>query len=90
MKLFTEGTIAIAGPDNFEGTNGETVSYYKNYLKNSDGEIVEVGSKVDFQDCVGQYGVCELTIRKRDKGGYSLSLTKFTAGEAVEPIGTVE
>jgi len=76
------------GKNDFEGTDGSTVKYYKVYVKNSDEEVEEVGSKIDFSDCIGKYGTLEFNAKSRDKGGYSLSLTKFTPGEKVDPIET--
>jgi len=82
MKLFTEGTIKIVEKNNFSDQEGKTVEFYTVFLKNEDGEVLEINSgKEDFSNMEGEYGVATINARKRDGGGYKLSLVAFKKAE---------
>jgi len=85
MQLFTNGVLVMNAKESFPGENGETVTFYKNYLKNPSGELLIANSTIDFTEYQGKKGVATLLIREREKGGYKVSLVSFTTGEIEEP-----
>jgi len=90
MKLFTNATLKIVEAESFAGENGETVQFFKNYLKNPEGEMLVANSKRDFSSVEGEKGVATLLVREREKGGFKVSLDEFAVGDfAEEPEKTV-
>jgi len=84
MKLFTNAVLKIVESEQFAGENGETVKFFKNYLKNPEGEMLIANSKRDFSALEGQRGVATLFVREREKGGFKVSLDEFVVGEHQE------
>jgi len=84
MKLFTNAVLKIVEKEQFAGENGETIEFFKNYLKNPDGEMLIANSKHDYSDLEGEKGVATLLVRDREKGGFKVSLDAFEKGDFKE------
>jgi len=89
MKLFTNAVLKIVEKEQFAGENGETIEFFKNYLKNPDGEMIVANSKNDFSAQEGEKGVATLLVREREKGGFKVSLDSFQVGEFEETPGEI-
>jgi len=86
--------IAIVEHNSFPDREkpGETIEFYTNYLKNSEGEMLQVNSKESYEKFEGKSGVATIEITPRQSGGgYKLSLKEFSEGIELDDIpATVE
>jgi len=90
MYLYAEATIKIVEKNNFSDQEGKTVEYFTVFLKNEEGEVIEVNTTTDFTSKEGVKGVAKIRATKREGGGHKLSLKEFTEGmeiaEGIEEI----
>lgn len=92
MKLYAHGVLKITEtPEPFQDQNGQTVTYFKNYFKTDDGELLEINSSKNFVEFEGQTGIATITARKTQDGKtYKLSLNAFQEGATLnEEDGTI-
>jgi len=81
MNLYVEGTIKDVSKESFQGTEGDTVEYFVNTIKNAENEKIECNSKSDkFKEFEGKFGVATIEATKREKGGFKLALRDFKVG----------
>jgi hypothetical protein len=87
MKTYIPARIAVVEKNSFpDKETGQTIEFYTNYVKNSDGEMLQVNSKESFEAFEGKSGVCTIEISPRSNGGgFKLSLRGFSEGEESEP-----
>jgi len=91
MKLYANATLRIVEKNSFADENNQTVEFFTNFLKNEDGEVIEVNSKEDYSEHEGKFGVAAIRVRKQDTKGFKLTLAGFVPGEAApEEEDTVE
>jgi len=84
MILQTNATLKIVEKNSFKDQEGKEINYHINYLKDEEGGVLEVTSGPDFSGYEGQSGVATITPRKREGGGYKLSLTDFTPEASID------
>jgi len=89
MKLYSECTVKIVEKNNFSDPDGKTVEFNTNYLKNKEGEVLEINSTKDFSSNEGETGICVIHARKREGGGFKLSLREFIPNETIDLPETV-
>ena len=89
MNLYANAKIKITEKNNFSDTEGKNVEYQTNYLKSDEGEVLEVNSSKDFSSYEGKEGLVCIRARKREGGGFKLSLIDFVEGGSVE-VPTIE
>lgn len=90
IKAYANVKLKIVENANFDDRSGETVKYFKNYLKTEEGELLILGGKLDFSEFEGQGGVATLEIRQMYDGrGVKVTLVGFTEGEFEEPSNII-
>lgn len=91
MILYTNGTIKITEQGEvFKGEDGADVVYFKNYCKNSEGEVIELNSKDNYEQFEGKEGVLKIRARKNETSkGYKLTLAGFSEGNDL-PADSIE
>jgi len=86
MEVYVEARLKDVSREGFPNKDtGEDVEYYVNTLKTARGAKLEVNSKDGmFAEYEGMEGVATIEIRPREKGGYKLSLRKFSPATTLE------
>jgi len=85
MKLYTNAGVKIVEHNNFQDEQGRPVDYYTVYLKNEDGEVLEVNSGTDFTNMEGETGIACINATKRATGGgFKLSLKDFKKNDSLD------
>jgi len=86
MRLYTNAKIVAvetnSAPD--KERPGETIEWFTNYLKNSEGGMLKVNSSTSFEEFEGQSGGCSIEVTERQGGGYKLSLKKFSTTDTFD------
>jgi len=93
MKAYIVGKIAVVEKNTFpDKETGQTIEFFTNYVKNSNGEMLQVNSKESYEQYEGQSGVLGIEITPRTQGGgFKLSLREFSTGETLDlPEAIVE
>jgi len=77
MQLQTHATLKITERNSFKDQEGKDVEYYANFLKDGEGQVLEIPGTTDFSEHEGRDGVATIRARKREGGGFKLSLVDF-------------
>jgi len=84
MQFYTNVELKITENNSFKGDDGTDVKYHTNFLKDADGSVMEVTGTRDFSGFEGKRGLAVLRARKRDGGGFRLSLVDFQPEVSIE------
>lgn len=85
MRLYTNASVKIVEKNSFTNTENQPVEYFTVYLKNDEGEVLEVNSGTDFSDHESKSGVAIIKATKRDSGGgFKLALKEFVVNGSIE------
>jgi len=80
MKVFLEASLEMVAKKTFTNRDTGTVeTKYRTYLKDEDGDIINVNCNTNFEVYKGREGVAKLGVYEQGKDGkgYWLSLLEF-------------
>jgi len=83
MNLFANAEVKIVEKQSFTDEGGTTVEYFVNYIKNDEGEVLELNSKNDYTEFEGKTGVVKIRARKQETRGFKLTMVGFVEGDVI-------
>lgn len=81
MKCYFNGVIKLHEKNEFEGADGNLVSYIAYTIQTQNGEVISINSKKDFTDKTDEQSQFCIDVRNdKRKGGFAVSIVDIRPG----------